>query len=477
MKKTWLAVLALPVIAYPAASWYLGKQVQNNLDKQYAQLEALPYAKVVERSYERGLFAATETVTIEFFGDMMRSMAANLPAGAEAPEPVRLTFNSAIAHGPFAAGLSAAVIDSELVLPEDVQAETRKLFGDAKPLTAHTVIKLDGSGSSAVKSPAFNAPMPAVDGGEPGQFAWEGLDVSVDFSSDMKRYTMDGTAPKLEIRDGQGVHMVMTGMKLVGDQTRVFEDDPFLYAGTQNFTLEQMQISGPELEGEPVTLKDLRYDVSLPLKGDYLDMSARISAQVVQVGDFNFGPARYDFSFEHLHARTVSSLYKAMMAMYSDPAVFTGEGDPAEAMSALAGPAMALLQHDPVLRLDQLSFNTPSGEAMVNAEARLPGLTPEEAGNPMIMIGKLQASGSVVLPEQMMRELMLNRTQSQLTMMDPEATLTEEQIDMVNAQLDMQLEQFASQGYIDRTDGLIKARIAFSQGQLTVNDKPFNPGR
>ena len=238
-----------------------------------------------------------------------------------------------------------------------------------------------------------------------------------------------------------------------------------------------MSISGPELEGEPVSLKDVRYDISAPLKDDFLDLGARISAQVVQVGDFNFGPAHYDFSLEHLHARTVSELYKRMMEMYSDPSVFMGKGDPAMAMSAMAGPAMALLQHDPVLKLDRLSFNTPSGEALVQARASLPGLQPEEAGNPMIMIGKLQASGSLALPEQMMREMMLNRTQSQLAMMDPEATLTDEQVAMVNAQLDAQLQQFESQGYIDRADGLIKARFAFKQGQLTVNDKPFNPGR
>lgn len=477
MKKTWLALLALPVIAYPATSWYLGKQVQMTLDQQYAQLDANPFVKVVERTYERGLMSANETVTIEVFGDMMRSMAADMPEGVEAPEPLRLTFYSAISHGPFVGGLSAAVIDSELVVPESAAAETKKLFGDAKPLTAHTVVKFDGSGTSDVSSPALSAPLPAVDGAEPGHMAWQGLDVTIGFAADLSSYTLDGTAPKLEIRDGNGVHMVMTGMTMAADQRRVFEDDPFLYAGSQRFTLESMAISGPEMEGEPVTLKDIRYDIDAPLKGDFLDLSAKMSANVVQVGDFNFGPAHYDFSMEHLHARTVSELYSAMMSLYSDPSVFMGKGDPAVAMSALAGPAMALLKHDPVLKLDRLSFNTPSGEAMVNAQASVPGLAPEEMSNPMIMLGKLQASGNLVLPEQMMREMMLNRTQTQLAMMDPEAVLSEEQVAMVNAQLDAQLQQFESLGYIDRADGLIKARFAFSQGQLTVNDKPFNPNQ
>ena len=123
MKKTWLALLAAPVVAYPAAAWYLGSQVESTLSAQYEQVETLPYMKLVERSYERGVFSATESVTIELFGAMMQTLRQAAPDG-QAAEPMRIRFSSQIQHGPFAGGaLAAAVVDSELVLDAATQAE------------------------------------------------------------------------------------------------------------------------------------------------------------------------------------------------------------------------------------------------------------------------------------------------------------------------------------------------------------------
>jgi uncharacterized protein YdgA (DUF945 family) len=480
MKKIWIAVVALPVIAYPATSWYLGTQVQAAFDQQYAQAEQMPYLKVVERHYERGLFSATESVTIELFGDMTRALAqARTEGGADTPatEPLRIRFESDIRHGPWADGLAAAVIDSRLVLPEAARAQAEQLFGDQPPLRAHTVVGFDGGGISDVASPAFAAPLPAVDGGEPGQLAWEGITGRVEFSDGMSRYRMQASAPRFEVRDGKGVHMVMRGLALDGEQQRILPDEPLLYAGSQRFTLEEVQVTGPDTDGAPVQLKQIEYRVDMPANGDYLDMKAAMSAQVFQVGAQDFGPAHYDFSMNHLHVATFARLYRALLDMYADPALLAGEGDPQQAMAALAEPAMALLGHDPELRLDRLSFSTPQGEARLQAQARMPGLASEEIGNPMVMLGKLDASGSLSVPEAVMRDLMVARTRNELAQMDPGATLDENQLAMVDAQLDLQLQQAAAEGYIRRDGGLIRAEFAFRDGRLTVNGQPFQPRR
>ena len=110
MKKSWLAVLAVPVVAYPAAAWYLGSQVESALDAQYKQMQTLPYAKIVERTYERGVFSASESVTIELFGDMTRAMR---KAATDTPtpiEPMRMRFDSQIQHGPLVDGALAASV-------------------------------------------------------------------------------------------------------------------------------------------------------------------------------------------------------------------------------------------------------------------------------------------------------------------------------------------------------------------------------
>jgi len=479
MKKSWIALIALPVVAYPATSWYLGKQVEDTLDRQYAQAESLPYVKVVERKYDRGVYGATETVTIEVLGDMMRAMDKMTAEGGEptdaSPPPLRFTFHSTIKHGPWIGGPNAAVIDSELVLPAELQADVAKVLGEAKPMTAHTTIHLDGSGVSDAAVPAFSTPLPAIEGGEPGQLAWDGLQARVAFTADMASYTLEGNAPRLTVSDGKGTQLNLTGLHLSGDQHRLLADEPLLYGGTQRFSVDAVDVQGPELEGKPVALKQIEYTVDMPAQGDFLDMQAKMSAQGFRVGDSNYGPVHYDISMNHLHIRTVAALYKSMMAMYSDPAILSGQGDPQVALAALAEPAMALLSHEPEIRIDRLSFNTPQGEARVQAQAKLPGITPEEAGNPMALIGRLDASGNLVLPEALMRDMMIERTRSQMQAYDPEATLTDEHLAMVNAQLDAQLGQAAAQGYITRGEGLVKSEFAFRNGALTVNGKPFKP--
>ena len=474
MKKTWIALIAVAVVAYPATSWYLGGQVKQQFDQQYEQLTALPYVKVVERTYDRGLFSATETVTLELFGDMTRAMQQQ----AEAPEaaamkPVLMQMQSHINHGPLADGLVAARIDSEMRLPESTDAPSP--FGDQAPLSAHTVVKLDGSGISDVTSPAIDAPLPALAGAAPGHMAWEGFKAQVRFSPGMADYQIEGSAPRMEIRDGKGTEMVMTGLSITGDQQRLFEDEPLLYVGQQRLALEKMTISGPAMEGKPLTLGTLVYDVDMPREGDFVDMSARMSAEVVQAGDADFGPVHYDISLKHLHARTVATLYRTMLALYSDPAFTAGDGDPQAALAPLAGPAMALLAHDPEISLDRLSFKTADGEAHLEAKAKMPGLSEEELGNPMIMMTKLVASGEAVIPEALVRTLMIQQTRANMARFDPEVELSDEHVAMLETQLGQELEGLESMGYVTRESGVLRSSFSFENGRLLVNGQPFTP--
>ena len=88
-KPALIAAIAVPVVlAYPAASWVLGQQVESALAEQYKQLEAIPYIKVVERKYERGVFASSEVVTFEVMGDMFRSIEKAQAAAAD-PEAAK----------------------------------------------------------------------------------------------------------------------------------------------------------------------------------------------------------------------------------------------------------------------------------------------------------------------------------------------------------------------------------------------------
>ncbi|TVO58836.1 YdgA family protein [Denitromonas halophila] len=475
MKKTWLALLAVPVVAYPAAAWYLGSQVESTLSAQYKQVETLPYMKVVERTYERGVFSATESVTVELFGAMMQAVQQATPDAPPA-EPMRISFRSQIQHGPFAGGtLAAAVVDSELVLDAATQAEVAKLFGNNKPLTGHTVFKLDGSGTATVLSPAFASQFAKPETGEPVNIAWEGIRATVDFAPGMSRYTMNGEAPKLEVKDPAGAHMLMTGMRFTGEQQRMFEDEPLLFSGKQRITIDAMQMNIPEEDAGQVSFKQISYDIDMPVQGDFIDMSARMGAEIVDISGTNYGPAHYDLSLKHLHARTIAKLYRVLLEAYSNPAMMGPDADPQLALAPLAEPAMALLGHNPSFSLDRLSFTTPHGNAHLDLRASAPGITPEAMANPGLIMAVLDAGANIALPEALLLSMAKDRASAQIAAMSETGTVSDDDLHMVTAQFEGKLQELSGQGFITRDGGVVKSTMAFKNGQLTVNGKPFNP--
>lgn len=479
MKKTVIVVSAVAVavaLAYPATAWVLGKQVEAVLDDQYKLLADSPY-KVVKRDYRRGVFGSTEVVTIELFGDIMKSLEkAQKDAGAQSPQgeavpagavkPIQLTFRSEIKHGPLP-GLSnfgAAVVDSELVLDGDVKKELAKVMGDRKPLLMHTVLGFTGGGVSTVSSPAFSTTLPGKDEGV--SLAWDGVNMTIDFARNLKSYTIRADAPKLEVKNSQGAQFVMSGLHLQGNQKRVFDDEPMLYSGDMKLSLAQISAVGGKPENELVLLKQVAYDIDMPVNGEFIDIAAKLGAEVVQVGKQAYGPAHYDVSFNHLHARTMAKLYRAWLKLYSDPAFFSVSahgGSPGKLFATLGEPALELLKHNPEIRVDRISFNSKHGETSMAARAKLKDAKPEEFSNPLMLLARLEAGAEISLPEGLISEMAGPR---------PDA---KEDAAARAAMVQQQIAGFAEQGYVLREGGSIKSKIEFANGQLTVNGKPFNP--
>jgi len=479
-----IALVAAPVGAYMLASWIVGAKVQSALDEQYKILEGLPYIKVADRKYDRGLFSATETVTFEVMGDMFRALqkAQNEAAAADpeaaraaivALEPLRFTVRSSFKHGPLPgfSTFGAATSDSELVLDEKTMQELKAVLGDNKPLTAHTVYRFDGGGVSNINSPAFSLNMPGDAPDNVGKLSWQGFTATMDFDKGLAGYRMTGDAPKMEVADKNG-SFVMSGLKFEADQKRIFDDEPMLYSGTQRMTVAQLDVAAVK-EGEkqePVAFKQLVIDVAMPVNGEFVDVVEKIGAASLQVGDKRYGPGNFDFSIRHLHARTVAKFYREMMKLYSDPTVFTAAGDPARALAPLAEPGKELLKYGPEFRIDRFSFKSDKGEAAVSASVKLNDAKPEEFANPLMLLGKLEAVADIQLPEPLLGALVASRMPGDTGAEDdPEAVAMQVQM------LDQQLAGLAAQGLVARDNGQVKSKVEFRAGQLTVNGKPFNP--
>ena len=470
MKKAWLAVIALPALAYPASAWYLGKQVEAQLGAQYAlATQSIPNMKVVERQYARTIFDAEERVLIEVPPSMLPPPRDDQPRG-----PVHVEIRNSVAHGPFVSGaLGAARAHSEVRILVDGKPLLTEFFGEQPVMVSDTTFAFDGSGHGTGSSPAFTASLTDPDSGEAVKLDWGGIQATAEFAAGMRSYRFDGRVPHLAMEGEDGVKLRMDTVNVKGDQRRLFEDDALLYTGELRMTLDSVAISAPD--SPPITLGQLHYEIDEPSNGDFIDVIARMGAQTVDVGGTNYGPAHYDLSFLHLHARTLADLYRRVVTLSSDPAFAKGEGDPDAAMAALAEPAKALFAHDPRIELNRVSFSTPDGEFHVDAHASLPGVNPAAFDNPPALLAVLDAGANLRIPEGLLRLLAAKQVEASLIAARGEAPDDAEVQENARMMLDMQLGQFEQQGLLTRADGMVRSTLAFKNGQLTVNGKPFNP--
>jgi hypothetical protein len=256
-------------VAYGGSTWYAGSQIKSRYD---AALDELPkqtaLVRITDRQYERGFFGAVSTVTLEI-GCAPDATAAATPtppakpaegedaeadeeaeaeaeADATPPKPLRFTIRDTIHHGPLAGGsLAAATIDSELVLDAKTQADVKKLFGEAKPLSAHTKVGFGGDFTTDMTV----APAKFAEAGK-GQFAWQGVQMRMDVNAARTQVRYDLVMPGMDFSDARtGTTMKMGKLTAKADMDS--SAGWFLATGKTEGRLDTLELVVKKAGGEP----------------------------------------------------------------------------------------------------------------------------------------------------------------------------------------------------------------------------------
>ena len=499
MKVAAAAVVVALAAAYPASSWYFGKQIEAAHAEMDAKIAALPYLKLVRHEYERGLFSASEVITVEIPTAMFRLPAPQKKAAEETPAPeivqetapgapvtaqpapasppaaplppLRFTIRTTIQHGPLpgfdtlAAGRASSVIEFE----EPIQKKVAEAFSGKPALDIQTLYDFQGGGHATITSPALKIVLPGHTENSQAILSGDGLEMVMEFTKSMEQYTLRGSAPRFELSEPSGPRMIMTGLRLESRQQRMFQDDPLLYSGSQQISLAELSIdpgtNDEQKKTQKVALKELKYDVQVPASGEFIDLIARFGATGVQIGEQNYGPANYDFSLKHVHARKLMALNRSLMALYTKPEVMQDSNLMMQALAPMKDQFIALLLDNPVLSIDRIGFRTPEGEAKLSASVKLIDAKAEDFSNPMLLLTKLEAAADIALPTALVSTLAGNKAEKEE---EEEALLRKQKTEQTMANI-------VQQGYATLDGNLLKSRIAFKAGQLLVNDKPFNP--
>lgn len=462
-RKAGLAVLLLAIL-YPLAAWFLGMQVESALGKQYDKLAEQGLVSVVSRDYQRGIFSASETLTLAFSPALSRALSHD--PGAAAAAPVRMVIRSRILHGPLpgARSIGAALAYSELHLDDASRARIADVIKIQGPLTGRVRFGFFGSSNAHMAIPAFTLSMHDKTQ-RPLRISGDAATLDSDFSADRSRYAVDLDLPQAEMQAADArIHL--NGLRYRTDAKRVFEEGSRLYATAAQLTLDTFEVGPPNGAGKIVSIQKIDYRSDMPRDGDYLDVIVKFAAAGFEMGGQNYGPVYYDFALQHLQARALDALSRGSEHFSRLAMLGQAASAPANMLAPFQEPLRNLLANQPSFRIERLQFRGPQGEALLTAELHFKDARTEDFANPGALLGKLDLKADVTAPEAMLAGMLQGHAAAAN---DPQQPATPQSMAA------QQLAMLAQQGYIERGGGLVKTHVAFTGGKLTLNGKPFGP--
>jgi len=491
-KAAVLGVLAAAIaVAYGGSTWWAGSQVKSRYDTAFDELpKQTALVRVVERNYDRGFLGAVSTVTLEIGCAPDATAAAQKPAAGEeadkdadeepeeeadaAPaKPLRFTIRDTIHHGPLAGGtLAAATIDSELVLDAKTQADAKKLFGEAKPLSAHTKVAFSG----AFTSDLTVAPAKLAEEGK-GQMTWQGAQLRMDVNAARTQVRYDLTMPGFDLNDTRtGLTMKMGKLTAKADMDS--SAGWFLATGKTEGRLDTLEFAAPKglgasagdddtprkplptvlLQGIDLvggaSIKDGLYASEGTLKG-----AGKIGATKIDKFELTSGARR-------IHAAGYKKLADAWIQSSAANGCGKGGSKASQAaMSALAdqlAPDLkAMAKYGPEAGIDKMLVEIDGKRAELSYSVSMAGVTDEDLQSPgtalLLKRGVLKANAR--LPMQWLEKLAETGAESGQT--PPPETVA------------LLVTQGEQSGFVKRDGDDVTAQVEFSDGNLKVNGKPL----
>ncbi|ADV65719.1 YdgA family protein [Deinococcus maricopensis] len=414
--------------ATAVSSTQTAAMMNGNTATMRQALEATGFAHITEHQYQRGFMSSTETMTVLVGPDEDR---------------VKLKVTNRIQHGPLPGlrTLANAVIDTDVQFADaKVQAAFEKALGGKRP-EIRTVIGLTGSTSTSVNVPA-------------GQFA-DGADM-VRWQPLTGTYRASGRTTDLNFAlptvtvSGDGTTVSVNGVRLSGKTTKRDAKDP-LGVGDSAFTIDSVS-AGDGIGARGIRVSSNASDAG----GQFYGGTVKYDVGSVSVPGLNLKNLQLHVSARHLARDPLVRLARAFEAMQQDAR--QGKATPTLTKAqedALMADVLALLQGAPVIAVDRLSVEQPSGTVTLDAVATLPDAKGIDAAtlkaSPEVLLAGLNVRANLIGREQAVREL--------LTLVDPGG----------RQGLAANLSGLVEAGMLERRGDNLNATLNYGAGRVTLN--------
>ncbi len=445
-KALLIAVVAVPV-AYTAAAWLIGMNVQAQLESREQELLSnAPYLELTHHEYHRGIYGSTEQATYGVRLPFPRLGALPRGAGRSALE---LTILNNIHHGPLPGfrSFGLASIDTELVPPRELAQALNSAFGGQPAVSIRTTMGWLGGSATEFSSPAFHVQLSSA-----GTLSSGGLHGSVKTTHDSDSWSAHVASRGFGF-EGPSARTELGEIGFDATMHRAFD---VIYVGDSAFTLARAEFH--RRDDAPFELSGLSVRGTSKADSEYVDIGADATADGLKTQQLSFSRLVYGLRLSHLEGNSLASLTRAVRQQQASSATGAPMSSPGALGEAFNRYGVDLLVHDPVLEITRAGFAMPEGEFQLSAKVATHGITREELSGPrgfVTVLPHLDAALDARVDTALLEKLIAISPQAE--------------------QHSAQISRLEQQGLLKRQGGAWVLQLGYHAGKLTVNGQPYPP--
>ncbi len=450
-----LALIAAPVTIVAAAAcalpWYLGMQTEQAMRAEVSKMASSAQSplNVTFMRYDRGWLSSTAVTRLTLKAEPSLYLDVRHDI-SQLPQP----------------GAGWVHVRSVPQWNGEIKTAFDHYFAGQPALTVDSVAGFDGSRKTTFSSPAFSQPLRETPG---AKLAWGGMEGTISVGPN-ERLVASAAATHLTLQGGD-TQADLKSLKF--DASWEMHGAAADWQGETRIALGELRFSGPR---DQVAMKDLSGAAYQRSKGDsvLLGYALRVGAgSSAKAGETenSFSNAVLDVEFDQIN--------KKALAKYLDD-VGAGDQHAAAPQSAFAAQTMLelaadLLRGSPVIRLNKLGVETPSGAVSAQATVSFDGSNLAEIRFSPELLSRLRVKGNVEIAASLLRAQLQRkvRPQVEVALVQQGAQSTEENIKAVSEKLtDAQLKSLTDTGILRPRGTNFTVEAEFAAGQMLVNGQP-----
>ncbi|MGI0115425.1 YdgA family protein [Zooshikella sp. RANM57] len=422
-----IVILAAVVAGGPFVS---GIQAEKHYDTSVVQLEQalteyqhlLSYS--VKKDYQRGWFQSQATTELKI-----------TPKNEEAP--ITLKMQHSIQHGPVFWGKSPlfglASTTTDLQYSAEAQKTIKMLWKDKKPLAISSVTGFSGETTFDIKLTPFTL----EEGGNTVEVKPAQINARITPQADKLKASGNWQGMSLTSQDGK---LHVGKMTFSSDKARALET---LWMGDDKVDIDFINVTDPSgASFREVNLQDFSMESHSELQAEAVNAHANLRFAAITVDEKKLASdVILNLKLNNIAAKPLVAIQQIVTDWQKQTMQQTSSTPPD--FTQIQPHLQAILKQGPTIEISKLHAETDKGNVDADLIASIKTDNPMLLSNPLFMLGAIQAKANVSMPKALLME-------------SPMAP---------------QLDMYIQQGVLKEEAGQLKAKVNFTDGSLTINDK------